>query len=86
MAEAMANNEIDAHLKPIDSVFETYRQIALDDELWDKVKNGAVFPKEGPFATIDAPVLFTYQGKIVAMYEPHPTKSGLIKPRKMFLS
>ncbi|MDB6352234.1 tRNA pseudouridine(55) synthase TruB [Trichococcus sp. K1Tr] len=86
VAEAMANNEIDAHLKPIDSVFETYHQIALDDELWDKVKNGAVLPKEGPFETMEAPVLFTHQGKIVAMYEPHPTKSGFIKPRKMFLS
>ena len=86
VAEAMANNEIDARLKPIDSVFETYHQVALDDELWDKVKNGAVLPKEGPFETMDAPVLFTYQNKIVAMYEPHPTKSGLIKPRKMFLS
>ena len=86
VAEAMANNEIDAHLKPIDSVFEAYHQIALDDELWDKVKNGAVLPKEGPFETMDAPVLFTYRDKIVAMYEPHPTKSGFIKPRKMFLS
>ncbi len=86
VAEAMANNEIDAHLKPIDSVFAAYHQVPLDDELWDKVKNGAVLPKEGPFQTMDAPALFTYQGKIVAMYEPHPTKPGCIKPRKMFLS
>lgn len=86
VAEAMANNEIDANLKPIDSVFASYRQVALDDELWDKVKNGAVLPKVGSFETMDAPVLFTYQSKIVAMYEPHPTKVGYIKPRKMFLS
>lgn len=86
VAEAMASNEIDAHLKPIDSVFATYHQIALDDELWDKVKNGAVLPKEGPFEQVAAPVLFTYQSKIVAMYEPHPTKAAYIKPRKMFLS
>ena len=86
VAEAMTINEIDAHLKPIDSVFETFQQLALDDELWDKVKNGAVLPKEGPFETMDGPVLFTHQGKIVAMYEPHPTKAAYIKPRKMFLS
>lgn len=86
VAEAMTINEIDAHLKPIDSVFETFQQLALDDELWDKVKNGAVLPKEGPFETMDGPVLFTHQGKIVAMYETHPTKAAYIKPRKMFLS
>lgn len=86
VAEAMANGEIDGHLKPIESVFATYQQIALDDELWDKVKNGAVLPKEGPFKEMDAPFLFTYQHRVVAMYEPHPTKPGSIKPKKMFLS
>ena len=86
VAEAMANDVIDENLKPIDSVFASYRQVALDDELWDKVRNGAVLPKVELFEVMDGPVLFTYQSKIVAMYEPHPTKAGYIKPRKMFLS
>jgi tRNA pseudouridine55 synthase len=86
VADAMSAGEMDAHLKPIESVFADYAHFEIDETTWQKIKNGAVLANDDRFKDIEGPFVFVYQDKVVAMYEKHPNKPAFIKPRKMFLS
>ncbi|RDI47412.1 tRNA pseudouridine(55) synthase TruB [Falsibacillus pallidus] len=54
----------------------------ISDTLAEKVKNGAVLE-----STADLPDahewVFTEHGQALAIYQPHPTKAGMIKPVKV---
>lgn len=81
---------LDEILMPIELVFTHLPKLVLDEQLWGRVKNGSLLPTHDlphlPSASSDqAPVAFFYQDRIVALYEPHPKKPNMWKPRKMFL-
>lgn len=81
--EAMEEQTIEQYLKPLDYGLEIFPKTALTDSQWKQVKNGALLPiKE--FTTTEYPVVFTYQDQAVALYDKHPRKTGLIKPKKVF--
>ncbi len=83
--QIMEEEKIDDILRPAALIFMEYPQLELDEEQWGKVKNGAVLEAES-FPEFETLIAFHYQGNLVALYENHPSKEGLIKPRKMFLA
>lgn len=90
--------EVEAHVQagtlneillPIEPIFSHLPHMDLGEELWERVKNGALLSTEDlphpPPSNGQEPVAFFYQDRIVALYEPHPNKLNIWKPRKMFL-
>lgn len=79
--EAMSDEEKKKVLRSIEEAFVDYPTVVVDEVLWQKVKNGAVVEQ---FCEL-SPVFLVYRGKIVALYEQHSHKKGLMKPKKMLL-
>lgn len=80
---------LDEVLLPLESIFLHFPHVELKEDLWNRVKNGALLqtgelPALSPSDT-QGPAAFFYQDRIVALYEPHPNKPDIWKPRKMFL-
>lgn len=80
---AMEENQIDNYILPIDYGLADFPIFKLSDELWVKVKHGALLEEE-KLGIEEFPVLFTYQGEVVALYERHKSKVGKLIPKKMF--
>lgn len=79
----MEEGTINEYLLPIDYGLEDFPKRAIDDELWSRVKNGAVLEQD-ELSKESYPLILTYKDYIVALYDKHPSKEGKIKPRKMF--
>ncbi|MBM7837691.1 tRNA pseudouridine55 synthase [Alkalihalobacillus xiaoxiensis] len=81
--EEMSLAERQALLYPFDRALEQFpRQIANRD-LEKKIRNGAVLDESLAFG--EQPFLFYNEdGECLALYKPHPSKAGLIKPEKLF--
>lgn len=78
---AMTDEQKQRVLRPIEQAFVDYTKVEIDETLWQKVKNGSVVEQFSE----QSPVFVVYQDKIVALYEHHAIKKGLMKPRKMLL-
>lgn len=81
--EAVEAGNLQDYLLPIDYGLTKFSKIDISESLWEKVKNGALI-QEKEFDTNVYPVLLTHQDQIVSLYDKHPSKNGLLKPRKMF--
>lgn len=66
----------------IEKALSEIETITIDEETYNKVKNGAIIPKEfnNDYAN------FTYNNKIVAIYKTYDKDSNLAKPFKMFIN
>lgn len=86
LAALAGTSAIETLLLPIEVLLSHFPQIALSDSQYlDHVRYGKVLPKDYFGQAIETLVAFTYQGKWVALYYPHPEKVAYIKPRKMFI-
>lgn len=83
LQEIVAEDKLAEVLLPIDYGLDAFPEIILTEELWGKVKNGALLNTEDLNAT-SYPVLLKYSGEIVSLYDKHPSKENMLKPRKMF--
>ncbi|WOV85322.1 tRNA pseudouridine(55) synthase TruB [Sporosarcina jeotgali] len=85
--ELQETGSLKSFLRPLESALEGIVQVQLDDneELLTKVLNGQVLPLHPILETEDEAV-FTEHGRALAVYAPHPEKTGLMKPVKMFLA
>ena len=81
--ELVQNEKAQEALKPIDLVFKDYPRMDLNQEEFIRFKNGAIL-LQSEFPQIEAPTACYYEGQLVSIYGPHPTKKGLLKPIKMF--
>lgn len=74
-------------LQPLEILFQACPRIELSEDLWKRVKNGAVI-EETAFSNHEKEPLLAlfYENKLVALYEVHPSRPSYKKPRKMFLS
>lgn len=80
--EALTLDERVALLKPIEEALEAVDVFEITPALFDRVKNGAVLPK---IDGLSYPIFFSYQQKIVALYDVHEKDNQLMKPKKMLL-
>lgn len=83
VSEAKEAEEFDAHLRPLEDALGDFSFVEVDREEYVKIKNGQVLDSH-PELTEETPVVFTKNGKALAVYKMHPTKQGLMKPEKMF--
>jgi tRNA pseudouridine55 synthase len=83
--EAMEAGEIDKLLLPIEYGVQSFPNVELTEQLWQKVKNGMPLPfnKFGLKECPTNPIALFYQQKVVSIYAPHPKKQGLLKPTKV---
>lgn len=80
--EAMTIEQRCHCLMPIENAIVDFSTIAITEEMFEKVKNGAVLPQ---INLISYPVFLSYENKIVALYDKHPALDGMMKPKKMLL-
>lgn len=83
VSEKTKNNLIQKALYPLEYAFDNIESISISDDLWEKVKNGAVL-SETEFPTVTTfPCVVFYNGKAVSIYGKHPSKKELLKPVKV---
>lgn len=82
--EEMVNNgTIKEVLLPLDYGLSQFSKIPITDDLWEKVKNGAILSKEA-IQTGEFPVLLTYKDQAVALYDIYSKDENKLKPKKVF--
>lgn len=67
---------------PINEALSDMPSYVVDEGLEDRILNGAVIEQPSSFYTQPFTV-YNRQGECIAIYQPHPTKTGLIKPVKI---
>lgn len=83
LEKIVEENKLSKYLLPIDYGLTDFERLAISEELWGKVKNGAVLDVS-ELDTTSYPVILIYKETIVSLYDKHPSKKGKLKPRKMF--
>ncbi|WP_318615371.1 tRNA pseudouridine(55) synthase TruB [Sporosarcina sp. YIM B06819] len=81
--ELQEAGDITTILRPLEDALTDFPSVEISEGLYDKVMNGQVLP-EHPSLQSDESVLFTTDGRAIAVYKRHPSKPGLMKPEKMF--
>lgn len=64
-----------------EEVLSNYETIEVDEELYNKIKCGAIIPKR----FLNDYCVFKYQNKVIAIYKEYIKDSSLAKPYKMFV-
>lgn len=83
VAAMMEEETIAEKLFPLEYALGEMEKIEIDEELWDKVKNGAVLPADTFQPSITYPLVLMYEGRARSIYDVHPTKDQLLKPIKV---
>ncbi len=81
--EKFAEGQMDDVLLSVEKALEQFPFIELDSEKYAKIKNGQVLPKHAMLEHASK-IVFTKNGRAVAVYIQHPTKPEYMKPEKMF--
>ncbi len=75
-------NRVNEILIPMENALSGLPTLEINDTLAEKVLNGALLPlPEIPF---DELLAVMHNHKCIAIYMKHPTKKGLMKPKKVF--
>ncbi|MFV8827194.1 tRNA pseudouridine(55) synthase TruB [Alkalihalobacterium sp. APHAB7] len=82
LEDMVEKNEVQNVLLPIEDAIKHFPTIVVDKVTEEKIRNGSVLPQ---FKSLDENRFSVYNedGVCLAIYQPHPTKQGLIKPEKM---
>ncbi|MDF1510453.1 tRNA pseudouridine(55) synthase TruB [Robertmurraya sp. DFI.2.37] len=82
--ELVGTGAIVEALRPIETALNYLPKYQINDKLGEKVKNGAVLPIPEPFLNEKGPIILEeMDGTAIAIYEAHPQKEGLMKPKKV---
>ncbi|MBY0222016.1 tRNA pseudouridine(55) synthase TruB [Sporosarcina aquimarina] len=84
VAELMEEGNIDSILRPIEEVLTDFPRVEIAPDLLEKIQNGQVLPADTLLITYPS-ISMTHEGRVLAIYQNHPTKPGLMKPEKMLL-
>lgn len=76
-------NTLESKLIPFEQGLASLKKLTVHDELGAKVQNGAVLPLPVSMEETRFTV-FNDSGKLLAIYQPHPSKPGLMKPERVF--
>lgn len=74
---------IDQIILPVEYALSTYPFIEVDESNEKQILNGQVLPKHTLLKENDK-IVYSMNGKALAVYVKHPTKEGFMKPEKMF--
>lgn len=81
----MDQNQVESVLQTLTSALKDFPSLELTDSQFVDVTYGKVLPQDYFDRPILEPTVLYYDQTVKAIYHPHPTKAGLIKPDKMFL-
>ncbi|MDI7741707.1 tRNA pseudouridine(55) synthase TruB [Lysinibacillus fusiformis] len=81
--EIMNEGKIDEVILPVEYALTSYPFIEIDETNEKQILNGQVLPIHALLKENDK-IVYSIQGKAFAVYIPHPTKEGFMKPEKMF--
>lgn len=70
-------------LLPLEWALSDLTKFEINEKLELQVKNGQVLPIPDQYENEEHIVLVNQEKKAIAIYKPHPTKSGLMKPEKV---
>lgn len=84
VASLMDEGQIETFLRPIEEVLSEFPQREIDPGLLDSIRNGQVLPAD-PLLEDNPSVVLLHEGVVLAIYQNHPSKPGLMKPEKMLL-
>ncbi|WP_142433629.1 tRNA pseudouridine(55) synthase TruB [Enterococcus mundtii] len=85
VASYMENGTIEEYLLPIETGVAKFKQVDIDDTVWQKVKNGMRLDYQ-VFGLSEMPseeIALFYQGKVVSIYQPNPKEKNKLKPSKV---
>ncbi|AXY37770.1 tRNA pseudouridine(55) synthase TruB [Bacillus velezensis] len=88
LEQQVSDGTVAEHAVPIDRALNHLPKWVISDTLAKKAENGSVFdiPAEFSAMTADARIaVCTEDGECVAIYMPHPSKKGLLKPAKVLM-
>jgi len=83
-AEFEVEDALYGQLRPMDWALTDFTSTEIDDVLLKGVTNGQVLPVHEMLKDEER-LVFTRNGKAIAIYRNHPSKAGMMKPEKMFL-
>ena len=84
VAQSAEEGRVGQILVPLDQAINFCPHYHLQDSEWPMVKNGQVVPSSAFSQALKETTACYYQGKVRAIYGPHPSKPGMVKPLKMF--
>lgn len=80
---AVESHTVQSLMKPLDWAVHHYPAVTIDADRYQRVKNGALI-EQSDWPAITTLTRVYYEDQLVALYDVHPTKPGLLKPVKMF--
>jgi len=83
LTELKEKEQLNTVIRPLEDALIDFQSLEIEDDLLEKISNGQVLPAHESLHN-EGPIVFTKDGKAIAIYKLHPTKSGLMKPEKMF--
>lgn len=83
VVELMEAEQIDRCILPVEYALTDFPYIEITAANEKEIFNGQVLPAD-TLLKIHDKIVFGINGKAMAVYQPHPTKEGLMKPHKMF--
>ncbi|CAM5185526.1 tRNA pseudouridine synthase B OS=Ureibacillus acetophenoni OX=614649 GN=truB PE=3 SV=1 [Ureibacillus acetophenoni] len=81
--QQMEEGAIQQVILPVEYALTSYPFIEITEDNKKQILNGQVLPIHDLLEIHDK-IVFTSDGKVLAVYIPHPEKAGLMKPEKMF--
>ncbi|HEU5138861.1 MAG TPA: tRNA pseudouridine(55) synthase TruB, partial [Bacillales bacterium] len=75
--------ELEDQLFPIDKAISSLPKMTVNESVEAKVRNGAVLPLPSGMEEKTFTV-YNEEGHLLAVYQEHPAKPGLMKPQKVF--
>lgn len=85
VAQVMELDQVQTILRPIEDVLTDFPQLEIEEASLESIRNGQVLPAV-TLLTDHPSVMMMYEGRVLAIYQNHPTKPGLMKPEKMLLA
>ncbi len=84
LSELAENGLVDDYLLPMEKALSSLPKLEISDKVAEKVYNGAVLPY--PENIDDSKEYFSvfHNDNCLAIYMKHPSKPGLMKPKKVF--
>lgn len=79
---AVKNGQIDALLYSLDIAVAHFEKIVVPDHLASKIEHGAVIRRLKNMKA-ERTAIYNKKGELIAIYIPHPKKTGYMKPEKV---
>ncbi|WP_339145846.1 MULTISPECIES: tRNA pseudouridine(55) synthase TruB [unclassified Sutcliffiella] len=84
LSELAEKGAVGEHLLPMEKALSSLPKLDINDKVAEKVYNGAVLPYPENIDESNEYFSVFHDDKCLAIYMKHPSKPGLMKPKKVF--